>query len=155
MLEHFGERLEVPPAFQILMDDGRKGRKSGRGFYRYEDGEKRGPDETVYDLLGWEPAEIAASEISERCWLQMLNEVARTIEDGVIENPADVDIGVVFGLGFPPFRGGILRHADRLGLERVVDRLEHYARRHGRRFEPAKLLVDAAENGERLGWGKS
>ena len=154
MLEHFGERLEVPAAFQKMMDDGRRGRKSGRGFYRYEEGEKAGSDETVYELLGWEPAEILSSEIAERCWLQMLNEVARTIEDGVIENPADVDIGVVFGLGFPPFRGGILRHADRIGLDRLVERFRHYADRHGRRFEPADWLVEKARQGDRVGWGR-
>ena len=147
MLEHFGDRLEVPPAFQTMIDEGRKGRKSGRGFYRYEDGEKAGPDEAVYELLDWEESGVPASEISERCWLQMLNEVARTLEDGVIENPADVEIGVIFGLGFPPFRGGILRHADEIGLSTVVERLDHYRDRYGHRFEAADLLRKKAEEG--------
>jgi 3-hydroxyacyl-CoA dehydrogenase/enoyl-CoA hydratase/3-hydroxybutyryl-CoA epimerase len=78
----------------------------------------------------------------------MLNETARTIEDGVIENPADVDIGVIFGFGFPPFRGGILRHADRVGLDEVVARLDHYAGRYGERLAPAPLLVEKAARGE-------
>jgi 3-hydroxyacyl-CoA dehydrogenase/enoyl-CoA hydratase/3-hydroxybutyryl-CoA epimerase len=152
MLAHFGERLEVPAAFQRLIDAGRSGRKSGRGFYCYEGAEKAGPDEEVYRLLDWEPGQVPAAEIAERCWLQMLNEVARTLEDGIVENPADVDVGVIFGLGFPPFRGGILRWADRFGLDRVVERMRHYADRQGGRFEPADLLVEAAREGRRLGW---
>jgi 3-hydroxyacyl-CoA dehydrogenase/enoyl-CoA hydratase/3-hydroxybutyryl-CoA epimerase len=150
LLEHLGERLDPPPAFQRMIDDGRLGRKAGKGFYRYEKGEKQGPDESVYELLDWTPAEIPAAEIAERCWLQMLDEVARTIEDGVIREPDDVDIGVIFGLGFPPFRGGILREADRVGLDTIVARMDGYAERYGRRFEPAGLLRRMAEGGERF-----
>jgi 3-hydroxyacyl-CoA dehydrogenase / enoyl-CoA hydratase / 3-hydroxybutyryl-CoA epimerase len=150
MLDHLGDRLDPPPAFQRLIDEKRLGRKSGRGFYTYEEGKKGDPDASLYEAIRWQPAELPASEIAERCWLQMLNEVARTLEDGVITNPVDVDIGVIFGLGFPPFRGGILRWADHLGLPRVVERLEHWAGRYGRRFEPAQLLRDKAARGERF-----
>jgi len=153
MIEHFGHRVAAPPVFQRMLDDGRAGRKAGRGFYRYgDDGKKAGRgeeavDEEVYRLLGWSAAPIPPEEIVERCWLQMLNETARTMEDGVIENPVDVDIGVIFGFGFPPFRGGILREADRRGLDWVVERLEHYADRHGDRLEPAGLLREMAVAG--------
>jgi 3-hydroxyacyl-CoA dehydrogenase/enoyl-CoA hydratase/3-hydroxybutyryl-CoA epimerase len=66
----------------------------------------------------------------------------------VIENPVDVDLGVVFGFGFPAFRGGLLRHADRVGVAQVVARLETYAERHGERLAPAPLLVEKAARGE-------
>jgi 3-hydroxyacyl-CoA dehydrogenase / enoyl-CoA hydratase / 3-hydroxybutyryl-CoA epimerase len=150
LLERLGERLDPPPAFERLIEDRRLGRKAGRGFYLYEKGKKGGPDESIYELIGWRREGLPPQEIAERCWLQMLNEVARTMEGGVINNPVDVDIGVVFGLGFPPFRGGILRHADRAGLSWVVERLEHYAGRYGKRLEPARRLRDMAEKQERF-----
>jgi len=147
MREHFGERFDAPPVFTRMIEDGRKGRKGGRGFYTYGAGEKK-VDPTVYRLLDWEPAEVADEEIVERCWLQMLNETALAIEDGVIENPVDIDIGVIFGFGFPPFRGGLLKEADRVGLARVVERLELYAERGGDRLRPAQLLRDMAKAGK-------
>jgi 3-hydroxyacyl-CoA dehydrogenase/enoyl-CoA hydratase/3-hydroxybutyryl-CoA epimerase len=91
---------------------------------------------------------VPEAEIVERCWLQMLNETARSIEDGVIENPVDIDIGVIFGFGFPPFRGGILKEADRLGLDQVVRKLTAYAERYGQRLEPAELLKTMAAEGK-------
>jgi len=80
--------------------------------------------------------------------MQMLNEVARCIEDGIVSDPKDIDVGVIFGFGFPPFRGGILREADRLGLDYVVGRLELYAGRYGDRLAPAELLQDMARGGK-------
>jgi 3-hydroxyacyl-CoA dehydrogenase/enoyl-CoA hydratase/3-hydroxybutyryl-CoA epimerase len=155
MRSALGDRLEPPAAFQLMIDDGRLGRKAKRGFYLYgEDSEKKGKgrqvDPAVYRLLGWRPGEVADEEIVERCWLQMLNETARCMEEGIITDPADVDIGVIFGFGFPPFRGGLLREADRQGLPWVVERLEHYAARRGSRLEPAQRLRDMARKGERF-----
>ena len=66
------------------------------------------------------------------------------------DDPNDIDIGVIFGFGFPPFRGGMLREADRIGIDYVVSRLEGYAERHGQRLAPAQLLVDMAKNGEKF-----
>ena len=142
-----GARVVPPPVFQKMIDDGRLGRKSGRGFYDYSYPEKH-PDLAVYELLDWRPAPVPAGEIVERCWMQMANETARAIADGVIEDPDAVDVGVVFGLGFPPFRGGILREIDRLGAAHLVERLETYAARYGERFQPAPLLVEMAAAGE-------
>ncbi len=155
MRSALGDRLEPPAAFQLMIDDGRLGRKAKRGFYLYgEESEKKGKgrqvDPAVYRLLGWRPGEVEDEEIVERCWLQMLNETARCMEEGIITDPADVDIGVIFGFGFPPFRGGVLREADRQGLPWVVERLEHYAALRGSRLEPAKRLREMARKGERF-----
>ncbi|HEX2225048.1 MAG TPA: 3-hydroxyacyl-CoA dehydrogenase NAD-binding domain-containing protein [Thermoanaerobaculia bacterium] len=164
MLTYFGDRMAAPPASGSLIADGRLGRKSGRGFYLYPQEEKgkkgkkakdkgskaKQVDPKVYELVGWEPEPFRDEEIVERCWLQMLNETARCMEEGIITNPADVDIGVIFGFGFPPFRGGLLREADRVGLRYVVDRLEHYAVEHGARLAPAPLLQEMARKGERF-----
>jgi 3-hydroxyacyl-CoA dehydrogenase/enoyl-CoA hydratase/3-hydroxybutyryl-CoA epimerase len=153
MRSALGDRLEPPGAFQRMIDDGRLGRKAKRGFYLYEaeegkKGKSREVDPAVYRLLDWRPARVSDEEIVERCWLQMLNETARCMEEGIISDPADVDIGVIFGFGFPPFRGGLLREADRMGLAWVVDRLEHYAALRGPRLEPAALLREMARKGE-------
>jgi 3-hydroxyacyl-CoA dehydrogenase/enoyl-CoA hydratase/3-hydroxybutyryl-CoA epimerase len=145
-----GERVAPPPLFERMIADRRLGRKSKRGFYLYEEKEgKKGKtpkrvDPAIYPLLGWSAKPLDDREIVERCWLQMLNETARCMEEGIITNPADVDIGVIFGFGFPPFRGGLLREADRHGLAWVVDRLDGYAERHGDRLRPASLLRDMA-----------
>jgi 3-hydroxyacyl-CoA dehydrogenase/enoyl-CoA hydratase/3-hydroxybutyryl-CoA epimerase len=142
-----GDRLEPPAVFRRMIDDQRLGRKSKRGFYLYEEDRKEGQrpvDPAVYELLGWRAQPLPEQEIVERCWLQMLNETARCMEEGIITDPADVDLGVIFGFGFPPFRGGLLREADRQGLAWVVDRLDAYAARYGRRLEPAELLREMA-----------
>ena len=143
-----GDRITAPPVLAHLVDDRRLGRKSKRGFYLYED-EKKGKrvDPAVYKLIDWQARPFEDREIVERCWLQMLNETARCMEEGIITDPADVDLGVIFGFGFPPFRGGLLREADRQGLPWVVERLDEYAARYGRRLEPAELLRDMARQG--------
>ncbi len=146
LLEYFGDRITPPPLFDRLIEDGRKGRKGGKGFYTYGQGPKK-VDETVYPLLDWKEAKIDDQEIVERCWMQMLNEVAYCIEEGIITNPVDIDLGVIFGFGFPPFRGGILRQADKLGLPHIVERLRYYAATYGDRLAPAPLLVEMAEKG--------
>ncbi|MEA2605178.1 MAG: 3-hydroxyacyl-CoA dehydrogenase / enoyl-CoA hydratase / 3-hydroxybutyryl-CoA epimerase [Acidobacteriota bacterium] len=159
MREALGERVAPPPVFQRMLDDRRLGRKGKRGFYLYEEKEGQGEgkakgakkvDESVYRLLGWSETPIGDEEIVERCWLQMLNETARCMEEGIIRNPADVDIGVIFGFGFPPFRGGLLREADRHGLPWVVDKLDGYADRYGERLRPADLLREMARRGEKF-----
>ena len=147
MAEYAGDRIETSPVFEQMIKSGRTGRKGGRGFYDYSKKPKK-VDPTVYDLIGWQPGNLDSKEIIERCWMQMLNETALCIEDGVISNPNDIDIGVIFGFGFPPFRGGILREADKLGLDYVVSRLSGFADKYGSRLEPAQLLKDMAAKGE-------
>lgn len=149
MAEYSGERADRSPVFAAMIDGGRLGRKAKKGFYDYTKKPKRVAAE-VYELIDWDEGEVDDREIVERCWMQMLNETARCIEDGVISNPNDIDIGVIFGFGFPPFRGGILREADRLGVDYIVGRLETYAERHGARLAPAGLLRDMAAKGERF-----
>src|SRR4029077_10454602 len=148
-------RVAPPPIFEKMIADRRLGRKGKRGFYLYDEKEEKKKsakrvDPAVYTLLGWREVPIADQEITERCWLQMLNETARCMEETIITNPADIDIGVIFGFGFPPFRGGLLREADRQGLPWVVETLDAYADRHGERLRPAPLLREMAKNGTRF-----
>lgn len=149
MVKHAGERAKASPIFELMITDGRLGRKAKKGFYDYRKQPKQ-VSPSIYDVIFWDEKPIGDQEIIERCWMQMLNETARCIEEGIISNPADIDIGVIFGFGFPPFRGGILREADRVGVSYVVDRLDTYAAKYGMRLEPAQLLRDMAKKGEKF-----
>jgi len=149
MREHAGDRAKASPIFEMMITDGRLGRKAKKGFYDYRQQPKK-VSSSVYEVIFWDEKPIEPQEIIERCWMQMLNETARCIEEGIIENPNDIDIGVIFGFGFPPFRGGILREADRVGVSYVVERLDTYAAQYGKRLEPAQLLRDMAKKGAKF-----
>jgi 3-hydroxyacyl-CoA dehydrogenase/enoyl-CoA hydratase/3-hydroxybutyryl-CoA epimerase len=126
---------------EALVLAGRLGKKNGRGFYRYHDGRRTSPDGDVYGLVGAPaPREIPLETLQERMVLAMVNEAAYCLEEKVVREPRDVDVGMVMGTGFPPFRGGVLRHADAVGIPVVVDRLSRLAEAHGERFRPAESL---------------
>jgi 3-hydroxyacyl-CoA dehydrogenase/enoyl-CoA hydratase/3-hydroxybutyryl-CoA epimerase len=147
MLEAFGERLTPSIRMDLLAKEGRLGRKSGRGFYRYEKGKKAGVDETAYGVLGITPSQNGGPTphaMVERLTMAMLNEAARALEEGVIRSPRDGDIGAIFGIGYPPFRGGPFRTLDTMGLKTAVESLERLAGVHGPRFTPAAILKDRA-----------
>ncbi len=147
----FGDRLAAAPAFGKLVQDARLGRKAARGFYRYAGGTKKGVDTSVYDLLGVHPnGGSRAAEVIQRLVLIMLNEASRAFGEGVVRSPRDGDIAALFGFGFPPFRGGPLRHADDLGAARLVGELERLQERHGARFEPSEVLQDLARRGAKF-----
>lgn len=78
----------------------------------------------------------------------MLNECAYCLQEGIVEHPRDIDIGVIFGLGFPPFRGGILRYADSVGLPNVAGQMYRLAEQFGDRLQPADIIVEKAEKNE-------
>ncbi|HEX9427037.1 MAG TPA: 3-hydroxyacyl-CoA dehydrogenase family protein, partial [Candidatus Polarisedimenticolia bacterium] len=103
---------------------------------------------SVYRLISEQerrPSEPGPTE--SRLVLPMINEAARCLEAGIVQTPAQVDLGMVLGTGFPPFRGGLLRHADSLGLTTVVRGLEALATVHGTRFVAANLLMVMARDG--------
>ncbi|WP_421134728.1 fatty acid oxidation complex subunit alpha FadJ [Alteromonas sp. A079] len=148
LVEAFGERFTAPSAFDKVLADGRKGKKNQKGFYKYE-GKKPGKevDETIYSLLGLTPSSsLSEKEVAERCVLMMLNEAARCLDEGVIRNARDGDIGAIFGIGFPPFLGGPFRYMDTVGIKQIVERLNHFATVVGDKFTPADILVTMAEN---------
>jgi 3-hydroxyacyl-CoA dehydrogenase/enoyl-CoA hydratase/3-hydroxybutyryl-CoA epimerase len=147
--EAFGDRLAPVAGLEALVRAGRLGRKSGRGFYRYDGGKRRGVDPTVRELLGVTGPSPAA-EIEDRLVYAMLNEAALALDAGVVRRPRDGDIAAIFGIGFPPFRGGPLREIDALGAARVVERLRRLASHYGPRYTPAPLLVRQAEQGSRF-----
>jgi 3-hydroxyacyl-CoA dehydrogenase/enoyl-CoA hydratase/3-hydroxybutyryl-CoA epimerase len=152
----FAERMTPPAAIAKLVAEGRQGRATGRGFYRYEARggvrtPRRAPDPGVYALLGVMPtARLPVEEIQMRCALALVNEVVRCFGEGVVRSPRDADIGAILGLGFPRFRGGPLRYVDTIGSAETLRRVQGYADRFGERWRPAPLLVQMARRGERF-----
>lgn len=148
MHEKFGARLEPAPVIDKLLADGRLGRKNGRGFYRYSNGKKGAVDETAYRAIGVRPGEdVAPTMVEQRLVYAMLNEAAMAYGEGVVRSARDGDLGAVYGIGFPPFRGGPLRMLEDMTAPRAVSVLRDLAAAHGERFAPAQYLVTSAEDG--------
>ena len=152
--EALGDRLAPSPVLVALAESGRLGKKGEAGFYRYEDGKEEGVDEEVWSDLGAVvPAErgvVDRDEIRRRLLVQMINEAARCLEEGIVSTAWEVDLALVMGTGFPPFRGGLLRFADTLHPRRILDRTRALQEKHGPRFEPAPLLERLAQDDRRF-----
>lgn len=88
-----------------------------------------------------EKREMSDGEIVDRVTLAMINEATRCLEEKVVENPGYLDVALIYGIGFPPFRGGLLRYADTLGVDAVVSRLKDFEQKFGMRYSPTKLLL--------------
>ena len=147
LAEAFGTRMAPSESMRRVVESGRTGRKGKRGFYVYgDDGVKGAVDATVYELLPHPAARraIGADEIAQRCVLAMVNEAVRCLEEGVLRSARDGDVGAVFGIGFPPFRGGPFRYVDSVGASAIVEGLEELDGRFPGRFTPAGLLREHA-----------
>ncbi len=148
LFEALGERLAPAPPLVALAESGRLGKKGGRGFYRYDGSEEKSVDREIYAVLGStvppDRIPMETLEIQSRLVLAMMNEAARVLEDGVVRRASDVDLAMIMGTGFPPFRGGLLRFADVIHVRTVLSRLEDLEDRHGPRFAPSGLIRDLA-----------
>lgn len=146
----FRERgVEPTTLSQKLYDAGIKGRKSKKGFYDYtvkrRKGKKRPVNQDIFKVLGdvkrkkfdWE-------EIQTRLSMVMINEAAYCLQEGILNEPRDGDLGAILGLGFPPFLGGPFRYIDTLGAEKALDTLEGLYQKHGNRFKPADIIKEYA-----------
>ncbi|MDP2227078.1 MAG: 3-hydroxyacyl-CoA dehydrogenase family protein, partial [Moraxellaceae bacterium] len=124
--------------------------KNGKGYYVYEQDKKGKPqkkvDPTTYDLLKpivAERREFDADEIIARCMIPLVNEVARCLEEGIVASPAEADMALIMGIGFPPFRGGACRYVDQTGIANYVALCEKFAAL-GKAYEAPQLLKDMA-----------
>lgn len=146
MHDALGDRM-APPALMTKIE-GLKllGKKGGKGIYTYN--EKGKPDEVnpdVQALIGESNNKKTHGEIQDRLVLLMLNEAARCMEEKVVEDPSQLDLAMIFGTGFAPFTGGILKYADQEGIRTVYDKLEYVSRVQGERYKPCALLKQMAE----------
>mmetsp|Transcript_33342 Transcript_33342/g.79735 ORF Transcript_33342/g.79735 Transcript_33342/m.79735 type:complete len:827 (+) Transcript_33342:159-2639(+) len=137
-----------------MVDKGWLGKKSGKGFYTYsgKKGKKIGPEMRAFltEFTGGATSDLAETDIQDRITARLVNEAAKCLEDGIIADPVAGDIGLVFGIGFAPFRGGPFRYLDTVGVTSFVDRMNGFADAHGGQFEPCQLLKDYAASGKRF-----
>lgn len=149
--ERFAGRIHQSRVVDVLYADHRLGKKGGKGLYVYENGKRKHPDPAVYALLGVSaPHPVNKRDAVDRMVLSMVNEAARILDEKIVGSAAELDLAMIMGTGFPPFRGGLLRYADSLGSNNVVKRLEELAAKHGARFTPSEPLRRLAESGGRF-----
>jgi 3-hydroxyacyl-CoA dehydrogenase/enoyl-CoA hydratase/3-hydroxybutyryl-CoA epimerase len=146
----FSPRLPAPPWAEELAEPDRLGAKTKKGLYRYDDdGRRAGPDPVVYTVIpdGGRGSAADPSRLVDRMVLRMVDEAARCLAEGVVGSPDELDLAMVYGTGFPPFRGGLCRWADQQGVGRLVVELERLSAAVGERFEPSHALREAASAG--------
>ncbi|MGB0211713.1 fatty acid oxidation complex subunit alpha FadB [Algiphilus sp.] len=157
LAEGYPDRMgkEFRSALDVMFDNERYGQKNGKGFYRYETDAKgrpkKTPDEEAYKLI----AEVQPNgqkdfdeeEIIDRLMLPMIIETARCLDENIVATPQEADMGLILGIGFPPFRGGACKYADTVGLKTVIEKAERYADL-GKLYEPTASMRELAEAGK-------
>jgi len=141
-----------------LCEAGKRGQKSGSGFYDYDEKRNRTPSKFAEDVIlamarekGITRRQIPDQEILERCIYPMINEGAKILEEGIAQRPSDIDVVWIYGYGWPRYRGGPMFYADTVSVPEVLDILEKYEGKHGDAFKPADLLYRIAEDGSYFG----
>jgi len=145
------DRISGSPILPALVDAGRLGQKSGRGFFSYENKKNRArPDPDLEPILAplidSSGDRVPDKQIANRMFLPMLLEATRVLEEQIVRDPRDVDLGLIFGIGFPPFKGGLLFWADSLGADKIVEMLKPLESL-GPRTAPTRMLLDMAAGG--------
>jgi len=149
--EAFSDRIETSFLVEKFSESKRLGKKNDLGFYKYENGKEISFDSKVYKEFGLKKPTnpLKKEECIQRGIYTMINEASRALlEDKIVETPEEVDLAMIMGTGFPPFRGGLLRYADSVGLKEIVSQLEVYESKYGKRFKPADSLVKLAQEGK-------
>lgn len=143
----FGDRMKPPASFDLFVKEGRLGKKTMKGIYLYEKGVKKGIEDAAL-LTKLKPsardAALTDSVIEKRLLYLMVNEAARVIEEKLVRDVSDIDVGMIFGTGFAPFRGGLLRWADTVGADTIATELDLYTRKYGPRFQTCAFLQQLA-----------
>lgn len=138
-----------------LFEEGYKGRKNKKGFYKYEEKgskkKKKEPNGEIYRYFeGNGQTSMDKKTVQQRMVLTMVNEAAYCLQENILQNPTDGDLGAVLGLGFPPFLGGPFRYIDRVGADAIVEQLGKFEEEHGPRFSPADILKEHAKSGKKF-----
>jgi 3-hydroxyacyl-CoA dehydrogenase/enoyl-CoA hydratase/3-hydroxybutyryl-CoA epimerase/enoyl-CoA isomerase len=158
MAEGFPDRMQ--PGFrsttEVMVEAGRLGQKNGKGYYVYAPDKKGRPkksaDPASYELIAPVVAgrrEFGPEEIVARCMIPMVNEVGRCLEEKIVATPQEADMALIYGIGFPPFRGGACRYVDQMGAAKFVALADQFAAL-GKLYEAPQLLRDMAAAGRKF-----
>lgn len=145
----YGPRMKGPQLITLLNEAKLFGKKTGQGFYLYK-GDKVESNPAISTLLKNfdKPKNVSEADILPRFTSVMINEAAHCLQEGIIKEPAYLDMALIMGIGFPPYRGGLLKYADSLGIDKIVEELQTYQKVFGERFAPAQLLLNMQRDGK-------
>ncbi|XP_031103578.1 peroxisomal fatty acid beta-oxidation multifunctional protein-like isoform X2 [Ipomoea triloba] len=158
----FPDRTFQSPLVQLMIENGRTGKKDGKGFYLYVKGKKPEPDTSVLQIVeesrrftkvmpGGKPISVTDQDILEMMFFPVINEACRVIEERIVVRASDLDIASVHGMKFPSETGGIMFWADSIGPKYIYSKLKSWYEAYGNFFKPSHLLEDRAAKGIPLG----
>jgi len=147
-----GDRMKPSELSPKIVEKNFLGKKNSKGFYLYDEkGKVQGVNEELKALFPNKNIKMDEATIQMRVFLPMINEAANILEDGIVSTPADVDLGLIYGLGFPPFRGGLLRYADAEGLERIYTAIEKFSKEvDAARYKPSEYLKNLVDQSKKF-----
>ena len=141
----YGKRMRIAEILKTVYEAGMLGKKSGEGFYIHA-GKHKTVSSNVQNMRGNTVFTLDDDVTLKRLVYIMINEASRCLEEGIVESASTIDVGMIYGTGFPPFRGGLLRYADSVGVKHIVSDLKNFQDRFDQhRFEPSQLLLSMAE----------
>ncbi len=148
--QSMGDRMAESNILENMVNDGKIGKKSKVGFYKYE-GKKKTYDSSVESYISLKNrTTLSDKELVQRMVYPMINEATRCLDEKIVNRPQDVDLGMIFGTGFAPFRGGLLNFADSEGIEKINSTLEKFAQEHGNRFKQSDALQKMAKENKKF-----
>ncbi len=147
-----GPRAKANQLSHKAVEAGLLGKKNGKGFYLYDDsGKQQDINPDILKLLPDQKTEMDETTIQMRLILPMINEAANILDEKIVDSADTVDLGLIFGIGFPPFRGGLLKYADSEGLERIEGAIETFASEvNEQRYELSPYLKKLVENKQKF-----
>ncbi len=146
----YGPRMKVAPILKTVYDAGILGKKSGNGFFAHK-GKQKSVNDQVLRMRPVATFTLSDEVVHKRLIYVMINEASRCLEESVVDTASTIDVGMIYGTGFPPFRGGLLKYADTIGVRNVLADLKEFQGKFDRqRFEPSQLLQAMAESGSRF-----
>jgi 3-hydroxyacyl-CoA dehydrogenase/enoyl-CoA hydratase/3-hydroxybutyryl-CoA epimerase/enoyl-CoA isomerase len=148
-------KFEGRSSLDVMYEEGRFGQKNDRGYYTYAPDKKGKPkksvdpsvDELLASIQPEDTPEISDEDIIDRMMIPMIIETARCLEEGIVDTPNEADMGLIMGIGFPPFHGGAFKYADQIGLDVICDRAQRYTDL-GALYQPTARMLEMAQNKE-------
>ncbi len=143
-----GDRAKANDLSKKMVEKQLLGRKNSKGFYLYDaKGKSTGINPEIEGLLPNSKIKMDEVEIQKRCFLPMINEASIILDEGIVKTAEDVDLGMIFGIGFPPFRGGLLRYADHEGPDRILEAIDNFSKTVDKhRYQASSYLRNLVEN---------